>query len=436
MRIKTIFAILLCATASTILIYLMTKNEFYDVPKIHINSRLSDLEQSLKQEFEQNSKLINGIKKIIEKAGKVGENKGGKIDDPGEVGKPTSTLQYPVIPVLVFACNRITVKKCLDQLILYRPSKEQFPIIVSQDCNHEDTRNVILSYGDELIYIQQPDQSEIAVPPKEKKFKGYFKIARHYGWALNHTFLKLNFDTVIIVEDDLDIAPDFFEYFLGTYPILKKDKTLWCVSAWNDNGKADLVDNDASTLLYRTDFFPGLGWMLTKDLWLELAPKWPKSYWDDWIRQPQQRKERACIRPELSRTRTFGKFGVSNGLFYEKHLKYIKLNEKFVPFRSMNLTYLMKDKYDVMFLKEVYTSAVVGYSELRSNQIVNEGPVRIPYHTKDIYKRTAKILGLMDDFRSGVPRMGYRGVVSFFYNGRRVYLAPPPNWKGYDITWS
>lgn len=71
----------------------MTKNEFYDVPKIHINSRLSDLEQSLKQEFEQNSKLINGIKKIIEKAGKVGENKGGKIDDPGEVGKPTSTLQ-------------------------------------------------------------------------------------------------------------------------------------------------------------------------------------------------------------------------------------------------------------------------------------------------------------------------------------------------------
>lgn len=69
-----------------------------------------------------------------------------------------------------------------------------------KDCNHEDTRNVILSYGDELIYIQQPDQSEIAVPPKEKKFKGYFKIARHYGWALNHTFLKLNFDTVIIVE--------------------------------------------------------------------------------------------------------------------------------------------------------------------------------------------------------------------------------------------
>ena len=47
-------------------------------------------------------------------------------------------------------------------------------------------RNVIQSYGDEIIYIQQPDQSDPVLPEKEKKFKGYFKIARHYGWALNH----------------------------------------------------------------------------------------------------------------------------------------------------------------------------------------------------------------------------------------------------------
>lgn len=149
------------------------------------------------------------------------------------------------------------------------------------------------------------------MPPKEKKFKGYFKIARHYGWALNQTFFNFNFESVIIVEDDLDISPDFFEYFSGLLPLLKKDPTLWCISAWNDNGKAGLVNDKKSELLYRTDFFPGLGWMMTKDLWLELCNKWPKSYWDDWIRQPQQRKNRSCIRPEISRTRTFGKIGVS-----------------------------------------------------------------------------------------------------------------------------
>jgi len=31
-------------------------------------------------------------------------------------------------------------------------------------------------------------------------------------------------------------------------------------------------------VLYRSDFFPGLGWMLTKAVWDELAPQWPNAY--------------------------------------------------------------------------------------------------------------------------------------------------------------
>lgn len=48
--------------------------------------------------------------------------------------------------------------------------------------------------------FQQPDQSDIDIPPKEKKFKGYFKIARHYGWALNQVFFELGYETAIVVE--------------------------------------------------------------------------------------------------------------------------------------------------------------------------------------------------------------------------------------------
>lgn len=54
---------------------------------------------------------------------------------PGRI--PTKTYLAngePVFPVLVFACNRVSVKKCLDNLVQYRPSVEQFPIIVSQVC--------------------------------------------------------------------------------------------------------------------------------------------------------------------------------------------------------------------------------------------------------------------------------------------------------------
>lgn len=42
----------------------------------------------------------------------------------------------------------------------------------------------------------------------------------------------------------MDISPDFYDYFEATYPILHNDPTLWCVSAWNDNGKGGMVSND------------------------------------------------------------------------------------------------------------------------------------------------------------------------------------------------
>jgi len=111
-------------------------------------------------------------------------------EDIGVEEKDISGLgNHNVIPLLLFSCNRPTVNRALDLLLTYRPNKEQFPIIVTQDCGHKDTQAVIESYGDQIIFIQQPDLSEPVIPPKEKKFKGYFKIARHYGWALNKTFV-------------------------------------------------------------------------------------------------------------------------------------------------------------------------------------------------------------------------------------------------------
>ena len=48
----------------------------------------------------------------------------------------------------------------------------------------------------------------------------------------------------LFVSDDLDISPDFFEYFAATYRVLSVDDSLWCVSAWNDNGKEGMIEND------------------------------------------------------------------------------------------------------------------------------------------------------------------------------------------------
>ncbi|CAB1350537.1 unnamed protein product [Coregonus sp. 'balchen'] len=347
------------------------------------------------------------------------------------------TIPQVVIPILVIACDRVTVKRSLDKLIQYRPSAELYPIIVSQDCGHAETARVIGSYGSQVTHISQPDHSDIRVRPEHRKFQGYYKIARHYRWALNQVFNTLSHSTVVIVEDDLEVAPDFFEYFRALHPILTSDPTLWCVSAWNDNGRDGLVDPGKADLLYRTDFFPGLGWMLLKDVWAELEPKWPAAFWDDWMRHPEQRKERSCIRPEISRTITFGRKGVSLGQFFDQYLRYIKLNTDFVPFTKQDLSYLMKENFDVNFVKEVYSAPLVKVEELQQGGgLTRTGPYRVQYSSRESFKVLARNLGVMDDLKSGVPRAGYRGVVSFLSRGRRVFLTPPEGWTKYDVSWS
>lgn len=112
----------------------------------------------------------------------------------------------PVLPVLVIACNRVTVRRCLDKLLEHRPSEELHPVIVSQDCGHAETAEVIRSYGKRVTHLQQPDLSDIGVKPQHKKFQGYYKISRHYRWALNQVFRSLSHSAVVIVEDDLEVS--------------------------------------------------------------------------------------------------------------------------------------------------------------------------------------------------------------------------------------
>lgn len=348
---------------------------------------------------------------------------------------PAGEAEAP-IAVLVLACDRSSVRRCLDKLLRYRPSARRFPLIVSQDCGHAETARVIASYGAAVAHIRQPDLSDIAVPPEHRKFQGYYRISRHYRWALGQVFRTFRYRAAIVVEDDLEVAPDFFEYFQAALPLLKGDPSLWCVSAWNDNGKDGLVDAARAELLYRTDFFPGLGWLLLAELWDELEPKWPPAFWDDWMRQPEQRRGRSCVRPEVSRTMTFGRKGVSHGQFFDQYLKFIKLNERFVPFTQMDLSYLKKDEYERVFLQQVYSAPEVRLEELQKDSGRGSGPVRLQYRGRDSFKALAKALGLMDDLKSGVPRAGYRGIVSFVSRGRRVFLAPPSDWAGYDPSWS
>ncbi|RDD42830.1 Alpha-1,3-mannosyl-glycoprotein 2-beta-N-acetylglucosaminyltransferase, partial [Trichoplax sp. H2] len=285
------------------------------------------------------------------------------------------TIKNYTIAVLVIACNRPSVKRCVDLLFRNRPSATYYPIIVSQ-----------------------------FNPSPAGGLSGYHKIARHYKWALDQVFNVLNYETVIIVEDDLDVAADFFSYFQATRHLMEKDKSIWCVSAWNDNGRKELTMS------------PGTGGnysVINCTL-----------YWDDWMREPARRQNRVCIRPEISRTRTFGRIGVSQGQFFDKYLKHININTGKVDFMSKDLSYLEKENYNSEFLETVNSSPVITFSQLLAETGPKDDIVRIKYKTEGSFVRIARRLGLMTDFKAGIPRTAYKGIVSFTYKNKWVHLVP------------
>ncbi|KAJ0844515.1 putative alpha-1,3-mannosyl-glycoprotein 2-beta-N-acetylglucosaminyltransferase [Helianthus annuus] len=310
--------------------------------------------------------------------------------------------QVPVAAVVIMACNRADyLERTINSILKYHSSVAvKFPIFVSQDGSNADVRTKAMGY-DQLTYMQHLDYEPV-VTERPGELIAYYKIARHYKWALDQLFYKHNFDRVIILEDDMEIAPDFFDYFEAGADLLDKDKSIMAISSWKRQRAKTIYT------LYRSDFFPGLGWMLTKPTWDELSPKWPKAG--------------QFIRPEVCRTYNFGEHGSSLGQFFQQYLKPIKLNDV----QSIDLSYLMEDKFVKHFadlLKN--TKPLFGNDLVLKTNNVN-GDVRIHYTDQSHFENIARQFGIFEEWKDGVPRTAYKGIVVFRYQtSKRVFLVGP-----------
>ncbi|TYK23280.1 alpha-1,3-mannosyl-glycoprotein 2-beta-N-acetylglucosaminyltransferase isoform X1 [Cucumis melo var. makuwa] len=328
----------------------------------------------------------------------------------------TDKTQEPVAAVVIMACNRADyLERTIKSVLKYQTTvASKYPVFVSQDGSNPEVKNKALSY-DQLAYMQHLDYAEVETE-RPGELIAYYKIARHYKWALDQLFYKHNFSRVIILEDDMEIAPDFFSYFEAAAILLDKDKTIMAVSSWNDNGQKQFVHD--SYVLYRSDFFPGLGWMLTKSIWDELSPKWPKAYPLNLGRQ--------FIRPEVCRTYNFGEHGSSMGQFFKQYLEPIKLNDVQIDWMSMDLSYLMEDKY-VKYFADLIRKAKPVYGNdavMKAYNVV--GDVRIEYRDQSDFERIARQFGIFEEWKDGIPRTAYKGVVVFRHQTqRRVFLIAP-----------
>mmetsp|Transcript_16791 Transcript_16791/g.25247 ORF Transcript_16791/g.25247 Transcript_16791/m.25247 type:complete len:515 (-) Transcript_16791:371-1915(-) len=337
------------------------------------------------------------------------------------------------------------LKRCLDRVIQYHPCQTESTIVISQDKSEKFEARIAALADKKMFELRQKcpliHTQRIVHRAQSLQGSGYHKLSRHFKFALNTVFSIANIDYCIILEEDLLIAPDFFLFFQATAPLLDTDQTLFAVSAWNDNGQK-YRGRDPQRIL-RSDFFPGLGWMLTRNLWIqELRNKWPPAYWDDWLRESAQRKDRHVLRPELCRT--FHTLAAGTGTSKGQYANFLTSIQIYqgppIDFTTtLDPTSLNLQEYDSNLLRRLKAATLITSSHdlisfpTLSDSDLHSPPAtafRIEYHTVEdrgpnSFPALARSFRLMDNVKAGVPRSAYRGVIEFYHNGYYIYLMPP-----------
>lgn len=157
---------------------------------------------------------------------------------------------------------------------------------------------------------------------------GAERIAQHYGFALRTGLENTRAPGVIVAEDDFLFSPDFYEYFHAAATGIEADDSIWLASAWNDNGLRHNVADPWR--VWRTRFFPGLGWLLPRALWQgELEHQWPRTHWDHWMRDRRRHNGRDVLFPEIPRDYHIGVKGTF--MDREHHDKYFRTTAMHAP---------------------------------------------------------------------------------------------------------
>jgi hypothetical protein len=261
-------------------------------------------------------------------------------------------------PIAIVAYNRVEMLKRTIVSLLEVDGIEKSQITVYQDGLHEGVANLVNGFGISLNQRNEPARI------KEQE-SGSGRINVHYKYVLQKVFQD-NSDAkyAIIVEDDMLFAKDFLHFFAQTAILYELDPSVYCISSFNENGFRGRVKDNSN--LKRSDFFIGLGWLVSKRmLFDDWIPKWAEDHWDHNLRKDEVRRGRQCIYPEISRNYNIGSEGthIDNEFFMRYFYKIVLPSEKFVP---LDIARVTKENYgEILRAKFASSIPVSSWNELR-----------------------------------------------------------------------
>lgn len=340
------------------------------------------------------------------------------------------------LPIVLLTCNRPELLKNTIESLFKVTGVERDNVLVMQDGTMEEVANIVRQNNLQLVQNTNGIRLRAGQP-----IDGAARIAQHYKFALTEAFNYFKYaPAIIIIEDDLLFSPDFLDYFENVSPIVEKDDSVFVVSAWNDNGFKERIGNPYK--LYRTEFFPGLGWLLPRALYKnELESKWPNEHWDHWLRSSKIHKRRAVVYPQVPRTYHNGIKGTFMNL--DTHNRYFKnigtnadpnISWGPIKFRAqmaeivMTVPYYMFSRYSVYAAIKYQTrkachhvTSIEDFLAQKDQLLclwidVNTGSN--PYRPPD-FEPIAKFFGIWHEYQRG----SFENVHEFYWEGNYVHMT-------------
>ncbi|KAK4317564.1 hypothetical protein Pmani_011368 [Petrolisthes manimaculis] len=259
------------------------------------------------------------------------------------------------------------------------------------------------------------------------------RINAHFKFVLSHVFMiQPKAKTVIILEDDLDLAPDIIQYFSQTNKLLTSDPGLLCVNAFNNNAFPHTSYNPSR--LYRVHGVPACGWMVTRLVAYEMVNNWvPDDWsldWDLWVRQ-RVLGHRSIIVPEVPRTKHIGQGGGVHVTGLEQALLHDQRPLNTLSHVTLDLHSVEGERYLDTHRRAILSGRMV--------PVTKHLCLSLPF-------LTTKCLGLNDHVRNENLRMMY--TISFYGNQLYIICCPtspfcftkdPDDWyrvESKDVTYA
>lgn len=328
------------------------------------------------------------------------------------------------------------LEQTLTSILAARGVEHRARVIVSQSGDYKLTTRLLETKFSSLEHITNLEGKRDPIMNR---------IANHFKWSFERVFEYPECHKgVVVIEDDLELSPDFLEYFELTIPVVERDETLITASLWNDIGyKGNSHDKGK---IMRTNYFPGLGWWLSKNVWDDLlSEEWPTHDWDWYVRSITSANKLDSLIPEVPRDYHIASSGTyMRKNFFDLHFKNININRD-TTFRwsSESIAHLSPlSRYKEYIMSLIDNGNQINTIDAARNGVVNimwvEGLKEIPRNQLGT-KRCSKFFSTTGIWYDEMARADWNGIKQFWYKPTNSHMliidcASEWWWRRWPVT--